>query len=68
MTGGAVLLRVQGFTWDVAQVLLDAKADVNTVADYDDKTPLHQAAEKSFAETVRKHNDQDFLTTGKLKR
>ena len=61
-----VLVRVQRFTSDVAQVLLDAKADVNAVAEYDDKTPLHQAAQHGFAETVMriKHKDQDFLTTG----
>ena len=44
-------------------MLLNAKADVNAVAEYDNKTPLHQAAQQGFAETVMriKHKDQDFL-------
>ena len=47
---------------------MDAKAHVNIRVEYELNTPLHQAAEKGFAETVRKHRDQDFLTTEKLKR
>eukprot|EP00435_Cladocopium_sp_Y103_P057989 s1264_g20.t1 len=38
---------------EAVKVLLDAKADVNTVADYDKKTPLHQAARHGFAEAVK---------------
>ena len=65
-----VLVRVQGIISDVAQVLLNAKADVNAVAEYDYlddyMTPLHRAAERGFAETATriKHKDQNFLTTG----
>lgn len=38
---------------EAVKVLLNAKATVNAVAEYDDKTPLHQAAQHGFAETVK---------------
>ena len=50
-------------------MLLNAKATVNAVAEYDDKTPLHQAAQHGFAETVMRIKQRPRLFDhGKLKR